>query len=95
MAQRLAVAADRGHALRHDPAIAQEGERRRGKGLRQFDIDLADFVERDAIRGVEDMGDPALELGVEGGGAGGYDPQRRPIEIDQGGVDGVHAGSGH
>ena len=86
MAQGLAVAADRGHAFRHDPAIAQKGERRLGKGRRQFDIELADFIERHAIGGVEDTGDPALELGVEGRGAGGNDPQRRLIEIDQSGA---------
>jgi hypothetical protein len=95
MAQRLAVAADGGDAAGAHPSAPQQRERGSREGLRQLHIELAEFVERDAIGRVQNRGDPALEFGLEGRGAHGDDPQRRAIEIDEGRIDGVHAGSGH
>src|SRR5258708_34438465 len=95
MAQGLAVAADRGHAAGAEPRIVEQGQRSLRECPRQFHVDLADFVEGDAIGGLEEAGDPALELGVEGGGAGGDDPEWRYVEVDEGRVDRVHTGPGH
>jgi len=89
------VAADRGHSIRTDTRAAKQRRHRPGELLGQIHIDLAEFVERNAGGGVENSGNSALERGIEGRSAGGDDPQRRGIEIDQGGIDSVHAGSGH
>ena len=47
-AQRLAVAADGRDASRADAGLAQQGERCQRESAGQFDIDLADFIERNA-----------------------------------------------
>ena len=65
VAQRLTVAADRGHTLRVDPGIAQQRECGFGKTLGQFHIELTELVEGNAVGRIEHARDAALEGGIE------------------------------
>ncbi len=89
------MTADRGDRLSVDAGRAQHLGGRLREGLCDGDIDLAQLVEGDLIRGLDECGDPLLETGIERRCCRGHDLQRLGVEIDEHRVHGVHARSRH
>src|SRR6185312_13622782 len=95
MAYGLAVRADRAYVLWIDPRLPQQGQGGVGEATANGMVQPAECVQVDVLRRLRDRGETGADAGIPRPGSAGPQVWPVPAEIDQGGIDAVHAGAGN